>query len=334
MSRIPISVIGLGNAFVPHGKALANLSDRVEVRWAAARSAARTEVVAREYGFPVTTEIDRAIEDKDVRAVLLLTPPDSHLDLARRCFAAGKHVLCEKPLEISVARAEALIDAARDAGKLLGAVLQMRYREDAVRLRHALDAGELGEIQAATMSVPWWRPQSYYDDPGRGTLWRDGGGVLITQAIHTIDLFRWFVGIREVNAARTMTTRLHRMEAEDFVAALITLDNGAPGVITATVAAYPGSAESIQIIGTKGTARLEGGALHLAFLDGREEHVGSAGGSGSGANVMGFSHAMHRQLISAFVDAVETGRPPAVTAEEALATQRVVEEIMRQGARK
>lgn len=333
MSRIPVSVIGLGNAFVPHGKALADLRERVEVRWAVSRTAARRDAVAREYGFPVTDDVDRAIEDKDVRAVLLLTPPDVHLEQARRCFAAGKHVLCEKPLDITVARATELVGAA-DAAKLnLGAVLQMRYRADALRLRQILDDGALGMVQAATLSVPWWRTQVYYDDPGRGTYARDGGGVLITQAIHAIDLFRWFVGVRDVTASRTTTTALHRMEAEDFAAALVTLDNGAPGVITATVAAYPGGPEAITIIGTKGTARLGGGALHVSYLDGREEHAGAATGTGGGAQVMAFSHEMHRALIAGFVDAVENGTKPAVSGADALATQRVVEEIMRKGAR-
>ena len=89
--------------------------------------------------------------------------------------------------------------------------------------------------------VPWWRPQSYYDDPGRGVLARDGGGVLITQAIHSLDLFRWLLGIERVEAAQVRTTALHRMETEDYAAALLRLGNGAPGTIIATVAAYPGS---------------------------------------------------------------------------------------------
>ena len=115
---------------------------------------------------------------------------------------------------------------------------------------------------------------------------RDGGGVLITQAIHTLDLFRWLVGIERVEAAQVRTTALHRMETEDYASALVRLGNGAPGTIIATVAAYPGSPEWIHIIGSKGTARLEGGSLRLAFVDGREEVLADTSGSGSGASVM------------------------------------------------
>ena len=196
-----------------------------------------------------------------------------------------------------------------------------------------LREGGLGEIQAATMMVPWWRPQSYYDEPGRGVKARDGGGVLITQAIHTLDLFRWLVGIERVEAAQVRTTALHRMETEDYASALVRLGNGAPGTIIATVAAWPGSPEWIHIIGSKGTARLEGGSLRIAFVDGREEVLADTSGSGSGANVMSFSHEAHRAVLSDFLDAIEQGRDPAVPGEEALATQRVIESILEMGGR-
>ena len=246
-------------------------------------------------------------------------------------FAAGKHVLCEKPLEASLDRAEQLIAAGRDAGRKLGIVLQARFRTGSRRLKQVLDEGLLGEVQAASMNVPWWRPQAYYDQPGRGVKARDGGGVLITQAIHTLDLFRWCVGVASVEAAQIRTTALHRMETEDYAAALVRLGNGAPGTITATTAAWPGSPECITIIGTQGTARLEGGSLRLTWLDGREEVQVDAGGTGSGANVMAFSHEPHKAVLADFLDAIEQNRDPAITGEEALETQRLIEAILAKG---
>jgi predicted dehydrogenase len=160
---------------------------------------------------------------------------------------------------------------------------------------------------------------------------RDGGGVLMTQAVHTLDLFRWFVGVSSVDAARTGTTALHRMETEDYAAALISLGNGAPGVILATVAAYPGSTEWIHVIGSRGTARLEGGNLRLSLLDEREEVLADDSGSGSGANVMAFSHEPHKAVLRDFLDAIETGRDPAIPGEEALATQRVIDSVVSKG---
>jgi predicted dehydrogenase len=192
---IGVSVIGLGNALQPHARSLVDLANRARVVWAAASSETRLKDVADRYGFPTTTDITRAIEDPAVDAVLVLTPANAHLPIAEAAFAAGKHVFCEKPLEVSIERGEQLIAAGRRANRKLGICLQHRFRPGSQRMRAVLQSGALGEIQAATMMVPWWRPQSYYDDPGRGVLARDGGGVLMTQAIHSLDLFRWLVGI-------------------------------------------------------------------------------------------------------------------------------------------
>jgi predicted dehydrogenase len=328
---IGISVVGLGNALQQHARGLVDLADRVRVVWAAATSETRLKDVADRYGFPVTTDIERAIKDPAVDAVMVLAPANAHLSIAETAFAAGKHVLCEKPLEVSIERGEQLITAGRRANRHLGICLQHRFRPGSQRLHALLRQGALGEIQAATMMVPWWRPQSYYDEPGRGVKARDGGGVLITQAIHTLDTFRWLVGIERVEAAQVRTTALHRMETEDYASALVRVGNGAPGTIIATVAAHPGSPEWIHIIGSRGTARLEGGSLRVSYVDGSEETLADMSGSGSGANVMSFSHEAHRAVLSDFLDAIEQGRDPAIPGEEALATQRVIQEILMRG---
>jgi predicted dehydrogenase len=331
LAVIGVAVIGVGNALGPHARSLVDLADRVQVIWAAASSERRLADVARRYGFPTTTDVARAIADPAVDAVMVLTPANTHLPIAEAAFAGGKHVLCEKPLEVSIERGERLIASASRAKRCLGICLQMRFRPGSRRLAEVLREGGLGQIEAASMMVPWWRPQSYYDEPGRGERARDGGGVLITQAIHMLDLFRWLVGIAGIEAAQLRTTALHRMETEDYAAALVRLGNGAPGTIVATVAAWPGSPEWLHIIGTKGTARLEAGRLQLAFIDGREELVADESGSGSGANVMSFSHAAHRAVLSDFLGAIEQGRDPAITGKDALATQRVIEEILEKG---
>jgi predicted dehydrogenase len=328
---IGIAVIGLGNALQPHARALVDLADRVRVVWAAASSETRLKDVAERYGFPTTTDVAHAIADPAVDAVMVLTPANAHLPIAEAAFVAGKHVFCEKPLEVSIQRGEQLIAAGRNAKRLLGICLQHRFRLGSRRLHEVLNEGALGNVQAATMMVPWWRPQSYYDEPGRGVKARDGGGVLITQAIHSLDLFRWLVGIERVEAAQVRTTDLHRMESEDYAAALVRLGNGAPGTIIGTVAAYPGSPEWLHIIGSRGTARLEGGSLRLSFLDGREEVLADDSGTGSGANVMSFSHEAHKAVLSDFLDAIEQQRDPAIPGEEALATQRVIDAILSRG---
>lgn len=329
MSRIGLAMVGLGPGSEPHLKSLADLAERVELRHVVTRSAARA---ARHAGtLPVTTDMAAAIADPAVHAVLVVTPPGSHLDVARLAFAAGKHVLVEKPLEIDTTRATSLATEGRAAGVRVGVVLQHRFRSGSVALRELLAAGRLGPVQAAMVSVPWWRPQSYYDEPGRGTWARDGGGVLLTQAIHTIDLFRSLVGVRRVVAAHVRTTDVHRMETEDFASSLLELDGGAAGTLMATTACYPGRPERIEIIGTMGSALLEGATLRAAFLDGTTIEVISDARTGAGASIMDFDHGPHRDVIADFLDAVEGGRDPRVTAEEALATQVLIDDILAHG---
>jgi predicted dehydrogenase len=332
MTRLRIGVIGLGPASLPHGKSLLDLRERIEVRCAAARSAAKARAFGETFGFPTTTNIDDVIDDPEIDAVILLTPPSAHLELGERCFAAGKHLLVEKPLEVSLARATRLVEAGRRYGRRLGVVLQHRFRPASVRASAIMREKSLGAIEAAAMSVPWWRPQSYYDEPGRGTLGRDGGGVLLTQAIHTFDLFRSLVDVTEVASAVCTTTGLHRMETEDFVAALLRLRTGAPATLMATTAFYPGHPESIDVIGRLGTMSIKGGALQVAYLDGTSESVASEGGTGSGASIMDFPHDAHRAVISDFADALAQDRDPLVSGEEALESQRLIDEIVRAGA--
>jgi predicted dehydrogenase len=331
MTRIRVAVIGLGPASEPHAKSLMDLADRAEVRHAVSRSEARTQAFAARFPFPTTTDMESAIADPAVQAVLVLTPPNAHLDVAERCFRAGKHVLVEKPLEVSLVRAQSLVASARQAGRRLGVVLQHRFRPASLRLREIVASGALGSIETASMTVPWWRPQSYYDEPGRGTLARDGGGVLMTQAIHTLDLFRSLVGVSEVVAAQATRTAMHRMETEDYASALVRLGNGAPGTIVATTTAYPGGPERIEITGARGTAALIGRRLQVAYVDGEEEVVEAEGSTGAGANIMDFPHEAHRALIADFLDAVVQGRDPDATGEEALATQTLIGEILDKG---
>lgn len=328
MPKIAVAIVGLGSASQPHIKSLLDLSDRVEVRWAASPSPERTKRIAERFGFPVTNDVNQAISDPAVEVVLLLTPPSTHPELALRSFESGKHVLLEKPLAISLEEAERIVAGAKRFSRKLGVVLQHRFRPGSLRLRELLQEDALGGIQAASMSVPWWRTQAYYDEPGRGTLARDGGGVLITQAIHTLDLFRSLLGISAIVASQAITTSVHRMECEDYATALVRLANGSPGTIVATTAAYPGVPERIDIIGSKGTAALVGGALHVCFFDGIEEHVASGERTGGGADPMDFPHDAHRAVLSDFLDAIQSGREPAISGEEALATQRVVSEIL------
>ncbi|EJM99976.1 Gfo/Idh/MocA family oxidoreductase [Phyllobacterium sp. YR531] len=329
MKKLGLAIIGLGPAVLPHARSLVDLKDKVDVIWAASRTKERAAEFAQAFPFPVTSNINAAISDPAVDIVLVLTPANAHLEIAEKSFAAGKHVLLEKPLDITLQRAERIVSSGRASGLTFGVVLQHRFRAASLRLRKALEDNSLGDIQAASLRVPWWRPQSYYDESGRGTFARDGGGVLLSQAIHSLDLFRSLLPVRNVVASQVRTTSLHRMESEDHVTALMTLASGAPASLLATTAAFPGFPETLEITGSSGSAHLSGGALKLSWLDGREEVVEAEGKTGSGANIMDFPHDAHRALIADFLAAVAEKRDPVVTGEEALATQRLIADIIR-----
>jgi predicted dehydrogenase len=328
MIRHGVAIIGLGMAVAPHAGSLLDLADRVDVIWAASRSEARCEAFAKRFPFPVTTDIDRAIADERVEAVILLTPPASHLALGRAALEAGKHLLVEKPVGLTTAETEELVGLAAATGRRLGVVLQHRFRPAALRLGALIASGALGPLCAGQCLVPWWRPQSYYDEPGRGTLARDGGGVLLTQAIHVLDLLRALVGTVEVVAARTTTTGLHRMETEDYAAALVDLGGRAPGTIMATTAFRPGFPERIDLVFARATARIEGGSLALFHQDGQQERLGEEQALGSGADPMAFPRDAHRAVIADFLTALDEGRDPAVNGADILATRRLIDAIL------
>lgn len=326
--RLRLAVIGAGLGSAPHFRSLQDLAAIAEVVYVYGRSAERLAGVQVPAGARKTTRLEDILEDASVKAVLVLTPPNTHLEMVQHVARAGKHVLVEKPLEIDLNRANALVEACDAAGVTLAVMLQHRLREAALGLRALIDSGELGQLVSAAAFVRWWRPQSYYDEPGRGTLARDGGGVLITQAIHTLDLLLSFIGMPERVMGIAGTSTVHRMEGEDTAAALLHYGNGAVAVVQATTAAYPGFPERIELNFTQGTATLEGGEMRAALHNGKTVTAGMRQASGGGADPMAFDHAAHRAVLEDFIRAVQNGAAPAVTGRSALGVQQVIEAIM------
>ena len=325
-----LGLIGLGMASAPHAQSLVDLRDRVEVVAAFSPTPERRQSFASRWSMPVTDTVESIFDDPSIDVVLILTPPNTHRQLVERAAAKGKHVLLEKPLDVSTENATALVEAAERAGVTLGVVLQHRFRPVSVAMSQIVADGRLGEIVGASARLSNWRPQSYYDQPGRGTKARDGGGVLLTQGIHTLDLLVSVAGLPVETTAYAVTTPVHRMETEDLVAGAIRFGNGAIGTVSATTCAYPGTPDSIEVIGTRGMARIEGATLVAAFHDGStiEMDDGEVGG-GAGADPMAFSHMHHRAVIADFVDAVEQGRAPRVSGREALKVHRLIDAMLR-----
>ncbi len=322
-------IIGLGMAVTPHAKSLIDLRDRVEVVGAYSPTPARREAFAEKFKLPVADDLEKLIEDPSIDYAVLLTPPNARVDLVRRLAAAGKHILMEKPVERTTPAAEEIVAIAERAGATLGIVLQHRFRRAAERLGVLIQDGTLGRIAAINIFVPWWRPQSYYDEPGRGTYARDGGGVLISQAIHPIDLALSYASPVAEVAAVSGTTAIHEMEAEDFVGAGLRFADGAMGCLMATTSHYPGASESIELLCANATAVLSRDGLTIRYHDGRDESIGEAQASGGGADPMDFAHDAHLAVHTDFIDAITTGRAPRVTGRAALAVHRLIDALVK-----
>jgi predicted dehydrogenase len=330
MSRI--ALIGLGMAVTPHAKGLVDLAAKAEVVWAMSRSETRRQAFAAKFPFPTTGDIDAIAADRSIAAVGILTPPNAHLELVEKFARAGKHILLEKPLDITTARSEAIVAAGEQAGITIAVMLQHRFKPAAEKLSALLKSGKLGTIVSCSTRIPWWRPQAYYDEPGRGTFARDGGGVLISQAIHTLDLMLSLAGPITDVAGFAATTAVHRMETEDYAAVAVRYQNGALGVIEATTAYYPGDAEKIEFIGTKGTAVLSGYGFHARFMDGTEASFSPPLDTmGGGADPMAFPHDLHMAVWEDFLDSIAEKREPRVTAREALKVHHLIDAIIEAG---
>lgn len=327
--RRRVGVIGLGMAATPHAQSLLDLAERVEVAGCFSPSAARRAAFGERFGLPVVDRMETLLDDPTLSAILLLTPPDSHADLVARCAAAGKHVLLEKPLDATPEGSRAVVETMERAGLTLGVVLQHRFRAAAERLTDLLRDGALGDPLTTSVIIRWWRDGDYYAQPGRGMKARDGGGVLLTQAIHTLDLFVSLFGLPSHVAAFAATSGLRPIDTEDMVTASLRFETGMLATIDATTVAFPGFPERIEIAGTKGSAILSGDRLEVQLHSGETIRAGETAGTlGGGADPMAFANTHHRAVLSDFLDALDRGGSPRVTGREALKVHRLIETIL------
>lgn len=317
-------LIGHGMVAATHVRAI-EACPEVRLNAIVGRDAGRAAAFTAEFcpDVPATTDLAAAARAADF--AILTTPPDQRAAPTEALIAAGCPILAEKPLERTAAAAARLVRAMEAAELPLGVVFQHRARAASQAARDLVARGDLGTLYLVRIDVPWWRGQDYYDEPGRGTYARDGGGVLITQAIHTIDLALSLAGPVASVRAHLATTKTHRMESEDLAIAGLTFANGADGVLAATTAAFPGGRERIELYGDNGSARLESGALHIDWRSGRQETVGAAAATGGGADPMAFTSNWHRDVIADFAACLDTGAAPMATGRDALRAQALID---------
>ncbi len=333
---IGIGILGCGNVAKVHAEAIRHVP---EMRLAAvcSRSADSAHRLSEQYGVPAYSELNRFLSDPASRAVSICTPSGTHSDLARAAARAGKHVMVEKPIDVSLDKADELIEECGKAGVLLGVSLQSRFLDAPRVLKRAVEAGELGRPVMAGAHIKWYRSPEYYRAASwRGTLTLDGGGALINQAIHTVDLLRWVMGPVEAITAYAGRRMHETIEGEDTLVAALKFQSGALGVIEAATSVYPGFKRRLEITGTEGTAILDGDnittwALRNGSANPAPPSKDVADGS---ADPMAIDFEGHRRVMEDFAAAIQEGRQPFVNGSEGRKSLELVLAAYRAAGRK
>jgi UDP-N-acetyl-2-amino-2-deoxyglucuronate dehydrogenase len=251
-----VGLIGGGNISETHARAALAVPD-VAISAVYGTNMQNVERLARDYGGKAFTDYNAFLAHKPMDLVMIGSPSGLHAQQGIDAAHRGLHVLTEKPIDITAARADELIAATTAANVKLGVMFQDRVKPDIQRLKRLIDSGALGKILFVDARVKWYRPPDYYGkSKWRGTMKFDGGGALMNQGVHTVDLVLWTVG--DVTRVQSRTaTALHNIESEDTAAAILEFANGALGTLHATTAAYPGYQRRVEITGTEGTVILE-----------------------------------------------------------------------------
>ncbi len=259
-------------------------------------------------------DLDELVNDPDISIVTICTPSALHVEPAVAAIEAGKHVIIEKPLDVTLERCDAIIEAAEKKGVIAACVFQNRFIRGAKILKDAVDAGRFGRIVLGDAYIKWFRSQDYYDGrAARGTLALDGGGALMNQAIHAIDLLQWYMGPVHEVFAYADTLGHERVEFEDVSAAVLRFASGAMGVIEGSTAVYPGFFKKLEISGVNGSAVLEEESLTTWSFENETEadetiraefaDMGDSGGGAADPTAIDFRlHATQFQNLIDYLD--------------------------------
>lgn len=314
MEKVGFGIIGAGAIAAVHAEAVTGCANaKLKAVYDPDRN--RAETLAARFGCRGMSDWGEFL-GSGIEAVTVATPSGLHAEAALPAARAGKHILCEKPLEVNTEKADELIRTCRECGVLLSVVLQSRFCRAVQRIRRAVEEGRFGEPVLASASVRWFRAPDYYASGGwRGSRALDGGGALMNQGIHTVDLLLHFNGdVAEVDgrAAR----RLHRgIEVEDTVAAMLRFRNGSLGTIEASTACLPGLPRRVALSGTRGSAILEDDRIVLWRFDTEQPEdaairdFGGEGMHGGSADPGAITGEGHRRQVAELAVAIRTGRP-------------------------
>lgn len=293
-------------------------------------STARANAVAKLTGAEACGDYQALIDRADIDVVCIVTPTGTHAELVRACARAKKHVVVEKPLATTIEDANGAVAECERAGVMLSVITQHRFDASTIRIKQAIDEGRLGRVFLVQVTVHWFRAQSYYDrSAGSGTVAMDGGGVLMIQALHTLDLATYLLGPVQTVSASMATAAHQRIEVEDTAVAVMRFRNGALGTLSATTGAYPGLSTRLELFGEKGTAIIEDDRLTRLYFREEDADVAMFGETATNlaadmANQPIDLSVAHRRQLEDVIEAIQTGRQPAVTGAEGINTLRTI----------
>ncbi len=319
-----VAVVGCGTISVVHFEAIASIPGAELVAVADADPGTRSEAAER-YGVPGFADHRQLLDTVEPDVVHVCTPHDQHADVTIACLEAGVAVLQEKPLAHTVAEGERIVQAAASSGAKIGICFQNRYNKVAMAVRELLDSGRLGAVQGGSGTVLWHRPAAYYDArPWRGRWQSSGGGVMINQAIHTLDLLQWFLGdVVRVDGHISRHLLNGQVEVEDTAELVLEHALGARSVMFATNANVVDSPVTLEIVTERATLSVRGD-LTISFNDGSVEQVAERVAATSGRAYWGASHQL---LIKDFYDRLDDPEPFWISPREAAKTLRVIKDL-------
>lgn len=317
-------IVGLGLIADFHGQAIEAMGGAV-IHSCMSRSRDKVEAFSDKFDCKGYTSLSDMLKDPDLNIVTVCTPSGNHLEISLEIINAGKHLIVEKPLEITMERCDAIIDAAGKRGVKLATIFPSRFQVASQLVKDAIAKNRFGRLVLGDAYIKWFRSQEYYDKGGwHGTKSLDGGGALMNQSIHAIDLLQWFMGPVESVKAYTQTLGHERIEVEDVATAVLKFRNGALGVIEGSTAVYPGYLKKIEISGTEGSMTLEESALtKWDFKEELEEDYSIKNNfatntvSGGGASDPGaISFKPHQWQFEDFVKSIDSGHRSVVEGNE------------------
>jgi predicted dehydrogenase len=331
------AIVGCGMIARFHARALAEVPG-TRVAALISRSRERGAAMAEELGLSchLFTDLAQALALPDIHIVIVTTPSGAHLEPAVAAARAGKHVVVEKPLEITAERCDRIIEACDRAGVKLCTIFPSRFGDANQELKKAVEAGRFGRLTLGETTCKWWRSQAYYDEGGwKGTKALDGGGAMMNQAIHNVDLLQWMMGPVTHVSGFTATLAHERIEVEDTAVAVLRFANGALGVIQATTSVHPGLPKTIAVHGDRGTAVIEqDDVLRWEFAPETEgdrqvraRFAQKTGASGGSSNPAAISHQGHARQLADFANAIRTGSAPLVDGCEGRKAVAIIEAI-------